>query len=56
MWTVPESNRPHGLLVHLTAVSAHDIHNRPCAVLFTELKTAKTNRAHFNVFIEGIRK
>lgn len=40
---MPESNRPHGLLVYLTVVSAHDIHNRPYVRLF---RTANIMNRH----------
>ncbi len=39
MWTVPESNQPHGLLVHLTVVSAHD---NTTALMFPDTKPMDT--------------
>ena len=39
MWTVPESNQPHGLLVHRTVVSAHD---NTTALMFPDTKPMDT--------------
>ena len=49
MWTVPESNQPHGLLVHLTVVSATK-HNCPfaCTTSDTGLSHQNTTKYHYS--------